>query len=213
MATRWQTLTAALLGVGGVILTAIIAVRNVAKQIKINVFSEEDRIERLLPGLREADHFAGSFLQYRVTRGFHGIVQCFQDDGFGVVGSTYLKDVAKALPNTDQSTRRMVEQRLYTCFNWARNAEAMRLAIEAGVHNTSDPSQWDTAEYRKVREEIDEHRAKFAQYREQYGIAMDALEAEILLIRKKTELYEDRLGGIREELETYFAHHRNSSGR
>ncbi|WP_457488902.1 hypothetical protein, partial [Tardiphaga sp. P5_C10] len=45
-AYRWQALIAASLGVGGVIFTATITVRNVAKQIKISVYSrEEDRIE------------------------------------------------------------------------------------------------------------------------------------------------------------------------
>ena len=63
---KWQTLTGSILAIGGVVLTAIVAVRNVRRQIRVNILSrEEDRIERLLPGLREAVDFASVFLLHR----------------------------------------------------------------------------------------------------------------------------------------------------
>ncbi len=203
---EWQTLFASLLAIGGVGFTAFVAVQNVTRQLKINVYSrEEDRIERMLPGLREAEYFASGFLQYRVTQSFIGIVEAFRSGGFGIAHSTYQKDIEKALPNTDGATRRTVERRLYSCFRWAGHTEAAAQAIRQGVAQTSNPSEWEPTELEKKRAEIDGHRENFGRYRVQFANSMDELEAEILNIRRKIELYENRVTKIREVLERYFA--------
>jgi hypothetical protein len=202
---EWQTLVASFLAICGVGFTAFIAVQNVTRQLKINVYSrEEDRIERMLPGLREAEYFASGFLQYRVTQSFIGIVEAFRSDGFGIAHSTYQKDIEKALPNTDGATRRTVERRLYSCFRWAGHTEGAAQAIRSGIAQTSNALEWEPSELEKKRAEIDVHRKNFPRYRQQFANAMDQLEAEILNIRKKIEIYENRVVRIREELERYF---------
>jgi hypothetical protein len=202
---EWQTLVASLLAICGVGFTAFIAVQNVTRQIKINIYSrEEDRIERMLPGLREAEYFASGILQHRVTQSFIGVVEAFRSDGFGIAHSTYQKDVEKALPNTDGATRRTVERRLYSCFRWAVHTEGAAQAIRQGAAQTSNPSEWEPSELEKKRADIDTHRENFGRYRVQFAHSMDALEAEILTIRRKIELYENRVARIRDELERYF---------
>lgn len=202
---KWQTLTGSILAICGVVLTAVIAVGNVKRQIRVNVLSrEEDRIERSLPGLREAEYFAGGFLTYRVSQAFWGITEVFQKDGFGVRGSTFQKDVQTALPNTDGASRRSVEQRLYKCFDWARIAENAYRAMRAGNEQTSNQDEWEPSALEGKLAEIEGQRQLFLQARGQFGVAMDELEAEIHRIRAKIDLYEDRSRRIRQELEEYF---------
>ena len=65
---NWPTLISALVTAIGIMVAAAIAVRNVKRQIRINILSrEEDRIERHLPGLRDARYFLSGFLTYRVS--------------------------------------------------------------------------------------------------------------------------------------------------
>jgi hypothetical protein len=202
---KWQTLTGSILAIGGVVLTAIVAVRNVRRQIRVNILSrKEDRIERLLPGLREAVDFASVFLLHRVVRGFIGFIEAFQSDGFGIAGSTFQKDVHKALPNTDGATRQSVAQRLYKCFNWGRIAENAAQVIRTWTAETSNRDEWEPSALQEKLTQVDRQRELLAQARLQFGIAMDELEAEINGIRAKISLYEARSSRIRRELETFF---------
>jgi hypothetical protein len=201
----WQTSIVGISALCGVLFTATVAVRNVSRQIRINILSrEEDRIERMLPGLREADTFASGFLQYRITQGFVGIVDAFRTDGFGVQGSTYQKDVMKALPYTDGATRRRVEQLLYVCFRWAIHAESGRQSVETKSAHTRDHAQWVPSELKKALADLDEARKFYSQARDQFRLSMDGLEAGIIAIRKSVNLYETRLLRIRREIEVYF---------
>ncbi|KJC47327.1 hypothetical protein UB31_18915 [Bradyrhizobium sp. LTSP849] len=181
-----------------------IASQHVATQLGV-MTREEDRIEELLPGLRDAVHFASGFLTYRVLRGFDGVVEAFQSDGFGVQGSTYAKDVESALSSTDGATRLRVEQALYKCYRWAIHAEAASQGIRIGSAQIANPFEWDADALRKKHAEIDDHRSRFAQAREQFGKAMDALETEIITIKSKISLYERRLDLIRHRIEGFFA--------
>ncbi len=52
---EYQTLFSAAVAGAGIAIAAYVAVRNVNRQLRTNVVSrEEERIERVLPGLREA---------------------------------------------------------------------------------------------------------------------------------------------------------------
>jgi hypothetical protein len=129
----WQTLIAAGVAGIGVVLTATVAVRNVTRQIRIGILGrEEDRIERELPGLRNARYFCSGFLIHRVTKSFYGITNALADEGFGVKESTPQKDVLNALPNTDQATRQIVETRLQSCFRLAYQSRLQSNAIPHG---------------------------------------------------------------------------------
>ncbi|MET3906087.1 hypothetical protein ABID59_000408 [Bradyrhizobium sp. S3.3.6] len=202
---KWQTLTVGVFAICGVLFTASVAVRNVTRQIRINILSrEEDRIERLLPGLRAAAYFASGFLQYRVAHGFLEIVEAFRGDGFGVEGSTYQKDIQTALPAADAATQLRVEQRLYSCFNWGRHAENAAHVVRAWTAETSNHAEWDPSALESRLAEIEEQRNRFATARTQFGLAMDELEAEIIAIRAQIDLYQARSVRIRREIEAYF---------
>lgn len=209
----WLGFAGNVLGAFVTVIAAGFAWKAVQRQIasqdvatKLGVMTrEEGRIEEALPGLRDAVQFASGFLIYRTLQGFDGVVEAFQSDGFGVLGSTYSKDVESALPSTDGATRLRVEHALYKCYRWAMHTEATMQGIRIGTAQIANPSEWDPDALGQKRAEIDEHRAKFPQYRDQFGKAMDALEAEILSIRNKIDLYERRLNRIRGQIEAFFA--------
>lgn len=163
---------------------------------------EEDRIERMLPGLRDAESFASDFLQYKVTHTFQGIVEALQ--GEGLSGSNFQKDIEKALPNTDGVTRRRIESKLYQIYRWALHAETSWKGSREAIRETSNPTVWDPSALEQNRAEINRLQDLFRQSREKFGLAMDELENEIRSIRSQREIYEARLVRIRQELENYF---------
>jgi hypothetical protein len=197
----WQTLIAA--GVAGV--GVIVAARNVTRQIRIGILGrEEDRIERELPGLRDARYFCSGFLTFRVTQSFYGITDAFAKEGFGLQGSTQTEEILKALPNTDQATRHIVQTRLLRCFRMAFYAEGAMNATKTLTDRIGDPSQWAHGELDKVHEQIHQMRERFNDMRERFSKAMDQLEEAIRSFDRKIELYEARSARIRKEIEAYF---------
>jgi hypothetical protein len=201
----WQTLIVGILALLGVGATATIAVRNVTRQIRISILSrEEDRIERELPGLRDARYFCSRFLYFRVTNSYVGITQAFADEGFGVPDSTLQKDVQNALPDTDPATCHRVQRKLAACFRWARNAEMTRVQITADRERIANPEEWAPGEIVKVEADIEATLTIFNTAVGKYSEAMDELEDEIVAINRKIALYETRRSRIRKEVEEYF---------
>jgi hypothetical protein len=201
----WQTLIAAAIAaaVGG--FGAYVAVRNVKRQIRIGILGrEEDRIERELPGLRDARDFCSRFLIYRVIESFDGITDAFADDGYGVKESTPQEDVLKALPNTDQATRQIVETRLQSCFRWAFHADRAFRAIKSRTEDTREPNLWAPGELDKVQLQIQQARAHFTEMDEGFRKSIDQLEDTVRSLGRKIGQYEARSARIRKEIEAYF---------
>jgi len=202
---KWQTLIAACVAAVGIGVTAYVAVRNVTKQIRVGILSrEEDRIERELPGLRDARNFCAKFVPYKIVQAFFGITQAFIDEGIGVVGSSFQDDVIKALPNTDPATRFRVQGRLGNAFTNASHAQSLMASITRTRENLGGREQWAPGEWDKANAEIERDHKLFAAVSDAYRKSMDEIEAEIADIDRKIALYEARLVRIRKEIEAYF---------
>ena len=193
---EWQPLTSAAVAAVGITITAIIAVRNVTRQIRISILSrEEDRIEKEAPGLRDARNFLSSFLHLRSVATFLDKTDTFRRDGFGIVGSTFQKDVLLALPNTDRATRLQIERRLVKVFSLARAAEA----IERKIKQSKEMATLQSSQLDRERDEQIARRGATA-----YLEGMSEIEAEIHNIDRKIARYEVRSNLIRNEIEAYF---------
>jgi hypothetical protein len=121
-----------------------------------------------------------------------------------IKGSTFQKDVEKALPNTDQATRHIVRTRLLRCFRMAFHAEGAFNAIQTLTERTRHPEQWEPDALAEVHNEIHRMRERFGEMRLGFGKALDDLEAEIRAFKKKIDLYEARAARIRKRIEAYF---------
>ncbi|MGJ4947473.1 hypothetical protein [Bradyrhizobium sp. HKCCYLS20291] len=169
------------------------------------LFREEDRIERILPGLRDAEFYASGFLHYRVAKTYYGMVEALK--GEGLSGANFQKDVEKALPNTDGATRRRIESKLYPLYRWAWHAQKSFEAIREGDKHTWNPEEWDPEALKEKRVALDKVRELFNQSRQKFSSAIDELENEIRSIRVEREAYEARLALIRQKINGYFADH------
>lgn len=201
---HWQTLIAAAVTAIGIIVAAYISVRNVTKQIRISILSrEEDRIERELPGLREARYFCSGFLSYRVTRTFHGLADAFRNDGFG--GSAPHKDIEIALPHTDQATRQLVQIRLNRCFRLGLAAESMMKTLISKRESIRFPPEWEPDSLRQVQDAIRELEKLFSGVAAEFEKSMNDLENTVGDFDQKIALYEQRSARIRKEIAVYFS--------
>jgi hypothetical protein len=184
----------------------VAAVYNVSRQIRINILvREEDRIEKQLPGLRNAVNFLEPFTELGAVDAFYAITPEFGRRGFGTgSGSTPEKDVEKALPATDDATRSTVLDVLLKAFGSATAAQGSRGLIDQLERNIGDPASWAAGELRKARDEIEGAGRLFEQQRATFRTSMDRLKAEIALINDRIARYERRRRRIRAEIERYF---------
>jgi hypothetical protein len=191
-------------------LTSVVAVAAIyfaTKQIRINVLlREEDRIDKLLPGLRNAINFIEPFLDLKALTTMNGAVSGFQLLGFGANGSTLEKDIERALPATDDATRAEVLSGLHRAYGLARAAEGSRTFKETleATRDADPPSAWAPGHYEKLNREIAQAASKFEAHRSQFANYMDELFALSLRCRQRIERYERRRIHIRTEIEEYF---------
>jgi hypothetical protein len=197
----WQTLISAAVAAIGIYF----AVRNVSRQIRINILlREEDRLDKQLPGLRNAVHFLEPFLIFKSVTAFHGATGEFARLGFGKAGSTPEKDVEKALPSTDDATRAKVLDFLMEAYRLAQAAQGTRALKEIMERTMGDPAQWDPRELQKQRAEITGAEMKFVGQRAKFSDQMERVAALVDTINHVIRRYERRRIRIRAEIERYF---------
>jgi hypothetical protein len=199
---NWQTLISAIVAAAGIAAAAY----NVSRQIRINILvREEDRIEKQLPGLRNAVNFLRSFVtSFRQITAFYRMTSEFARHGFGTAGSTFEKDIEKALPLTDDATRSTALCLLMQAYSAASSAQGSRGLIEQLEDSIRDPSQWAPGEVDKVRNEIAGARREFESQRDKFRNCIDNLNAEVDAIEQKIVRYDRRKKRIRSEVERYF---------
>jgi hypothetical protein len=196
----WQTLISATVAAIGVVAAAAVAVRNVSRQIRINILlREEDRIDKQLPGLRTAAHFLEGFNSAETTVDFYRL-------GVGKSGSKIEKDVEEALPATDDTTRARVLNCLLEAYQTASSNESMRRFSEAAERaKAGDPEAWkalglnmDNIDFKPVSATtLDYNKVQLAE-------KLKRIQAEVANIKGRIARYEHRRTRIREEIERYF---------
>ena len=181
------------------------AVRNVSRQIMINILlREEDRLDKQLPGLRNAVNYFEPFLIFRSVTAFHGTGTEFARLGFGKGGSTPEKDVMQALPVTDDATRTKVLDSLLEALRRARTAERTREFKEMMERTMGDPAEWAPSELQKLRSEITGAEMLFVRQRAEFSDQMERVAALVDEINRVIARYERRRVQIRKEVERYF---------
>jgi hypothetical protein len=202
---EWQTLAAAIIAATGVLLTALVAVGNVSKQVRINILGrEEDRIQRELPGLRDAVIFYNRFVFIRHEGFLSNVTVFFRERGISLPNSTIEKDIIDALPNTDVATRLRVRILTTTMVRFAGNVESALRRIpqmESEISLLKDSAPEDA---KRLEEKIESERQRLRILKQRVSSAMDELEEDRRAIQSKIELYDKRLVRIRREVEAYF---------
>lgn len=200
----WQPLIAAGIAAAGVAFTAYVAVRNVSKQVRINILGrEEDRIARELPGLRDALAFCECF-DFIDESYFPNATSFFLERRIGLPDSHIDRDVANALPFTDAATRLRLERLTQNLWSCATNAEwhlehIRRLNSEISVLDAAA-----TEASKEFEEKIADQRVTLDDFRGRFWDSKKEFDAEVAAINRKIEIYELRLVRIRQEIEVYF---------
>jgi hypothetical protein len=202
----WQPLIAASIAAAGVAFTAYIAVRNVSKQVRINILGrEEDRFVRELPGLRDALAFCEAF-DFIDESYFPNATSFFLERGIGLPDSHIDRDVATALPITDAATRLRLERLTQNLWSCAINAEARLEHIRRLESEISMLDASATEASKQLEEKIADHRVTLDDFRGRFWDSKKEFEAEVAAIKQKIEIYEPRLVRIRREIEVYFGY-------
>lgn len=197
---KWQTLVAAGVAAAGIAVAALMAVRNVSRQIRVNILlREEDRIEKQLPGLREAASYLAD-ISHRCGHGkvFEGVHEAVAKD----FKSSPQKTIETALPQTDPIIRKTVEALVFRCYNLAWAAEA---ALRRANRRLEPPEKWAAGEYDKAVAELFNDTERLEEATKNLGAGLRDIAAEIRALGAKADSYERRLTHIRSEIERYFA--------
>jgi hypothetical protein len=181
---KWQTLVSASVAAVGIAVAAFIAVRNVSRQIRINILlREEDRIERQLPGLQDAFNWLTIFVFGGETAA-HFLAELFDNEEM-----TQAETVEKALPQTDKATRDRVLLLLH--LTWRAAARIKRI-------------EDDTLRSREEFATIEQGRAVVKSLQETYEKAITSIAEEKNSLGEKISSLESRLTSIRSEIDAYF---------
>jgi hypothetical protein len=182
------------------------ASRSIRQQITAALLSrEEDRIERDLPGLRDARNYLNRFVAtFSPVTAFFEIGPELNRLGIGLPNSTLTQDVKRLLPGTHDATLIQVQRFLGNAQSAVLAAQNARHSFQHFENNVGDPAHWDPAALAAHRTEIANIRRAFDQHRADFRNELEAILAYIDGLGSKIELYEHRLIQIRRELNEFF---------
>src|ERR1035437_3087036 len=198
----WQTLIAAFVAAAGIYFAA----RNVSRQIRITILSrEEDRIEKQLPGLYDAQNLCDSIVpRLRPIRAFFGVVSAVNALGLGGTPKSFEDDVEALLPVTDAATRRSVTSALFEMYSRAITAQGSRVLQTELETQSARREEWEPSDYAKVRADIAALSRMLIAQGNDFQRALDRIERESAAIAGKIDVNERRSARIRREIETFF---------
>jgi hypothetical protein len=180
---QWQPLVGAMVAAIGIIVAAMIAVINVNRQIRINILSrEEDRIERNLPGLRDAASYLFRMSYFVDCADMKGASGLMKDWGYLLDDQKEVLEleIAKVLPHTDDSSRRAIvvvlRERLRQVYSYEFN-----VIDHKTKENNARPD-----ERAKLREEIEKSDAVILQ---RFRASVAEIVKEIHVIGQKIEVF------------------------
>lgn len=150
----WLGFVGGLLGNALTAFVAAIAVyyawRGINRQLRVSIVSrEEDRIERDLPGLRDALTVADRLLgNLRTPQSFARARQALETSKDAGKGLIYRVRFVPDLPDTDDVTRREINRILsklyaHTCQVEERTASKSRPLGQPGVRSSPTQAEWD----------------------------------------------------------------------
>ena len=157
------------------------ASRSIRQQITAALLSrEEDRIERDLPGLRDARNYLNCFVAtFSPVTAFFEIGPELNRLGIGLPNSTLTQDVKRLLPGTHDATLIQVQRFLGNAQSAALAAQNARHSFQHFENNIGDPAHWDPAALAAHRTEIANIRRAFDQHRADFRNELEAILAYI----------------------------------
>ena len=198
----WLPLLGVLVGVLTIVFTAM----NVTRQIKIGIYSrEEDRLEKILPGLIDAQNLCRPFLFHLRPLGSYGSVGgFFQNQGFRSQGPDDIKsEIQRRLPLSDETTRRELTAALG--FVWQAGTAAAVTQLEISQHSIERQNHMGQKLVLDSILEVQKMRlAMFETQKVAYHDALSALQQLSVNLGTKHAYLARRAGRIRKTLEAYF---------
>jgi hypothetical protein len=203
---KWQTLIGAAVTALGVSVTGSIAIRNVSRQLRIGIVGrEEDRIEKVLPGLRETVGYIQDLRKRMRTLSPHIVIATIHRfNNFDPKRDQLDVRLKNMIPSADAETRQRLLLALETILFHAERANADQ---DRFLTITNSPQHRRELESDMIGEA--RQQAKAAQTGLNFKmLALDAavkklkgFESELL---QKVDVFEVRGPRFRREIERYF---------
>jgi hypothetical protein len=212
-------ITADWAGFAGSIIAAVISVTitgvgviaawfAIKGQNRINILTrEEDRIERRLPGLYDVEILCAPLVNSLLAHGrFALIAPEFQRVGLGMPESTFKEDLARALPLTDEVTRRNIGNALKHAYSHAVATDGTVSAMTFKQEQIRVSAVWLPAELKVARAEIEALEMRSRLQKVEFRDAVQLVGRVSKSILDRAHKYEARLSAIRQELDEFFDH-------
>jgi hypothetical protein len=195
---KWQTLLSAFVAVGA----AYIAWLNVRKQLSINLMSrEEDRIERALPGIRQALEVMSPLLNdLRALKHKELAPQLVEP----LASDNVNESVKRLVPLADEHLRKEVRDILFLLTISAKEAFHAHDEMEGAGLAVRMINEYAPEEHDKLHNALDAAKADFNARADKINRDTDTLEQFISKLNDRANTHVLRLEKIRRIIEQFF---------
>jgi hypothetical protein len=199
------------IGFSGSVLTTGVAAaaiyyawKGIIRQLRIGLISrEEDRIERELPGLRDARERLGDLLA-KLGSAPPGGDEILQLYNLGIDSRKIVQEIEAIFPSTDDRTRRRIAQLFSIYIPNLSQAELVQTSFWKAEYRMKAIADFDPSEHEDIRAEYAKEAHSF---RQRMGLVHDnmaALEGFRDEIAARIETLERVLPNLRSEIEQFF---------
>ena len=203
---KWQTLIAGAVAAVGIVVAGAIAGHNVNRQLRIGIIGrEEERIEKVLPGLKEAIGYVQDLRKQFRTLSAHsviGIIYAFNKcDPKTDRLDLCLKEM---IPNADAGTAQRLLLVIETLLYHAKHANADQERLLTITNSPQHRRELETDMIGEARQQAKAAQTGLHLKMLAHQAALENLkqfEAELL---RKVDVFEARLPRFRGEIERYF---------
>ena len=201
---EWQTLTSAIVAIG----LGMLAFFGVWSTQRVNVMiKEQERIDAMLPGLRQVDELLRSLqrpLRELRPQTRHES-QTFINSVFGVNRDEGL-DVAvrRSLSLADERLRDEVVRQMFVLRNQAALLRIRKGEMDQALMDLAERDQFSPSVHAALREKVDTSKANYDLEAEKVGVLLDGLDRFISSIHRRISQGEMRLVIIRKVLNRFF---------
>jgi hypothetical protein len=197
----------------GSFITSVIAVaaiyfawRGITRQLRIGLVSrEEDRIERDLPGLHDADDLLAILVPYfEASTAASTVIEMIRAAGLGKAGTNLVEEMNAKLPRTDGPTRRRMTEILFALNVAAITAKSAEQELKRATGDVAQIHMFNPAAHEDLRDAFERTRILVERRFADLQVIINELRDFRKYIQKRIATLTARLPELRTEIESFF---------
>jgi hypothetical protein len=202
----WQTLIGAVVTAIGVVVAGAIALRNVKRQLRVGIIGrEEERIERVLPGLRETVGYIQDLRKHLRTPTPHIVIATIQEfNNFDPTMDRLDVRLKEMIPGADAETTQRLLLVIETILSHAASANKDQERFLTITNSPQHRREMESGMIGEARQQAKAANTGLSFKMLAVAAALENLKQFETELVRKIEIFEARLLRFRWEIERYF---------